>query len=310
MKRAKNTAVVICALAMAAWAWAGPAAPAEALDGAELYQPTEELNLGGEPTDPDDGRPPLAPVITIAKGFHSQFGMDRPGFDGAKCLISGPEAWKAFWMLHTGDPEAEPPYVDFRRHVVIAVVQGPQSSGGGPNIAILGVAQPGPIAHIVVFDDRRPGMLDVITNPFHIAKVSKRSIPPMGVCFDQVRPIPGTSVIVGRAVVENSTGTAGQPVPRVMVRLLIPREDGTVVERRTFTGEDGSYFFVNVFPADEALLVARHPAFEVTRVSIEVPGDTLIGQPLILIPKPEDDGGENTVELEDAPEEVPLTPTE
>ena len=64
--------------------------------------------------------------VTLRSGEISGWGNDIPGFLGEDRLIRDTRAWFLFWAGHTSiyDPSAPMPPVDFRRHVVIAVVQG------------------------------------------------------------------------------------------------------------------------------------------------------------------------------------------
>ena len=227
-------------------------------------------------TTPESCNPPdPPPLLTIAKGFESGWGHDRPGFMGADFIIRDPDAWAAFWRVH--NPESDPPPVDFERRVVIATIQGPQSTGGGPNISIVDLRPEGPLTEVVIVDDERPGPLDVITNPFHIVSVRRDLLPGQrSATFLHARPIPETGVVTGRVF---AIRPEGDPLPLPGAHVVLARP-GTE-PRHTLGGLDGSYFFVNVEPG-EYILRAEHPDFEPREVPIVVEPDRLVGHNFFL----------------------------
>ncbi|MGQ9571325.1 MAG: Kazal-type serine protease inhibitor family protein [Thermodesulfovibrionales bacterium] len=109
------------------------------------------------------------------------------------------KTWRWFWKRHTqGILPAPPlPKVDFLKEMVFVVMLGYQTSGGGTGIEISSVEVISdycvfPIKNIrvLVKENKTPGPLDVITNPYHIVKVPK-SISVLfehetmeGICFD------------------------------------------------------------------------------------------------------------------------------
>ena len=220
--------------------------------------------------------PPPCPPITIAKGDQSGWQHDNPDFSGAEFVIRDPLAWGAFWAAHR-NPADQPPPIDFMQHVVIVAVQGLQPTGGRPNISIVEVRPAGPFAEVVIVDDKRPGPLAVVTNPFHIVAVCRESLPPhRSVTFLHLRPIPESGTVVGRVF---AAQTEGEPTPlgNAHVVLLRPEEP----PRDAMTGGDGSYFFVNV-PPGEYVLRAEHTDFEPAEVPVAVPPNAIVGHDFVL----------------------------
>jgi hypothetical protein len=126
------------------------------------------------------------PFETIDMGDISYYKYGDPSFQGAQLVIRDRESWEWFWKLHTHGMEPPPPLpkVNFAREMVIAVVLGYQTTGGGPWIEIIAMDEwlddsSGAVpkkkvikgVKITVKESREPGFLTVITNPFHIVKV-------------------------------------------------------------------------------------------------------------------------------------------
>ncbi len=236
-----------------------------------------------QPVDAPDHAPNCHP-FTLSKGEHSGYGFNAGGFLGADLIISNPHAWEVFWDMHTGtvDPPPPPPPINFHRHVVIATVQGMQTSGGGPNTAVLGIHREGPLFKIVVFDDERPGMLDVITNPFHVVVVDRRCLPPHGaVVFEHVAPMPESGVVAGAVVAPGDPDQPPRPLPGAHVALIPQNNDGE--PWHAMSGADGSYFFVNV-PPGAYELVAEKEGFEPAVLPVEVTPGARIHRVLELVP--------------------------
>jgi hypothetical protein len=163
------------------------------------------------------------------------------------------------------------------RQVVIVAVQGLQPTGGGPNISIVEVRPAGPFAEVVIVDDKRPGPLPLVTNPFHIVAVCRESLPPQrSVAFLHLRPIPESGTVVGR-VFEARPENQPTPLGGAHVVLLRPEEP----PREAMTGGDGSYFFVNV-PPGAYVLRAEHPDFEPAEVPIAVPPNAVVSRDFVL----------------------------
>jgi hypothetical protein len=130
------------------------------------------------------------PFETIAKGEISSYSYGGPGVLGADMVITDLQTWEWFWKQHTQglSPAPPPPFVDFRRESVLAVLLGYQTSGGGPSIEIRSIEAisnnlslsykalnfRSVIVHVK--ENRRPGPLTVITNPFHIIKINRGHI--------------------------------------------------------------------------------------------------------------------------------------
>jgi hypothetical protein len=128
------------------------------------------------------------PFETIDRGEISYFNYGDPIFLGADMVIKDHKTWVWFWVRHTQGIHPAPPIprVDFRREMVLAVMLGFQTSGGGPSIEISSLDEIWSIdfensmmiprrfsmgIRVLVKDHREPGPLDVITNPYHIVKV-------------------------------------------------------------------------------------------------------------------------------------------
>jgi hypothetical protein len=234
---------------------------------------------------------------TLAKGSFCGIG-NEPGFLGLDVVIDSPKAWIAFWQAHTQDPTSNmpPPPVDFNREVVLATVQGPQTSAG-PNIAIVGLDRHGPIVHVNIWDDERPGPLPVITNPFHFVAVHKACLSPRaGLAFVHFAPEPDAGVVMGH-IGQHTSAAVPAPLPNAHVS-LIPNNAAQQV-RHTRSGFDGSYFFVNVPPGDY-LLKAEKADFEAQTATISVPAGARVGQDLYLVPLPPQPGAVQGVTLQPA----------
>lgn len=244
----------------------------------------------GALADPGDGPDPgICRLLTIAMGETSGFGYGQPGFLGADLIIRDPDTWLGFWALHAADHDPPPPQppVDFRRHVVVATVQGPQPSGGGPNIAVLMVARHEQHFKIVIFDDERPGPLDVVTNPYHFVLVDRWCLPPgHSVMFEHVAPRPETGVVVGE-VLGATPDDRPKPLPGAHVMLI--SDNAASDPCHTTTGMDGSFYFVNVPPGHYALR-AEADGFDPETVPIHVPPDALVSHRFILMPTPQEPG--------------------
>jgi hypothetical protein len=228
--------------------------------------------------------------ITIAIGDMSGYGWDIPGFMGEDLLIRDGQTWAQFWAQHTSNIIPPPPLppVDFSRYVVIAAIQGHQSTGGMAAIYITGIRHwPSPTppdraaATVMIVDDERPGMLDVITNPFHIVMVARACLPPNGsVTFRHQAPAAGTGIVRGHVFGRESNSTDWQPLFGATVRLgQAAGTPGSV----TRTGLDGSYFFVNVAP-ETYVLSASFPGYQSQTVTITVRPDARTGHQFFLIP--------------------------
>ena len=134
------------------------------------------------------GFPQSVPFETIDKGEISYFNYGDPDFLGATMVIRDLKTWGWFWKLHTQgiDPSPAHPPIDFMKEMVLAVLLGYQTSGGGPWIEIKtieGIQNPLRTYHmnfwsriplgikVHIEENREPGLLTIITNPYHIIKV-------------------------------------------------------------------------------------------------------------------------------------------
>jgi hypothetical protein len=124
------------------------------------------------------------PFKTIDKGDISHYRYSDSNFLGADMVIRDWKTWKWFWVKHSQGiiPAPPVPKIDFLNEMVLVVMLGFQSSGGGPSIEVKSVEElwiPNNVAltpkgiKAIIEDNREPGPLDIITNPYHIVKVKK-----------------------------------------------------------------------------------------------------------------------------------------
>lgn len=222
-------------------------APVETKEGRPDPNGPTRPDPNGEPERPDRPRP--CHLVTIARGEISGYGQNAPGLLGADLIIRDPAAWRAFWARHTSHIDAAPPAprVNFRHEVVIAAIQGMQTSGGGPRIEILGIQREGPIDTILVLDDERGGPLDVITNPYHLVKVNRRCLPCGSVAFQHLAPRPDAVIFSGVVTGGNADENVRRPMAGARVTVQRQQSDDAA-PRSTASGLDGSFVFVNLPP--------------------------------------------------------------
>ncbi len=265
---------------------AGAVQPAQ--DSAGAAQPASDAGITLDtplPTPVNACQP-----LTIAMGDRSGWGYNTPGFKGEDFVIRSPSTWAAFWAQHTSltDPAPPLPPIDFSQQVVIAVVQGVQTSSG-PYIAIGGIMPwiaptptTAPTVTIQVIDDERMGPLPVLTNPYHIVAVSRVCVPPQAsVTFRHIAPTPGMSLVRGKVFIP-ANATDWVPVANATVKLLA---SSAVPPQITRSGLDGSYFYLNVAPG-AYVLDADKPPYCGTAVTITVPPDVIVGHNFYLTPGP------------------------
>jgi len=116
------------------------------------------------------------PFETIAKGEISGYRQGDPAFAGGELLIASQAVWERFWAEHTAGQVPAPPLpeVKFPVENVLVALLGYQTTGGGPSIEITGIEDPPDRETVIhVEEDRTPGPLDVITNPYHIVKTER-----------------------------------------------------------------------------------------------------------------------------------------
>lgn len=129
---------------------------------------------------PNEGQ--KIPFETIDRGSVSHYRYSDPGFVGGDFVIREQRAWQWFWSLHNSGvfPPSPPPAVDFGQETVLVAMLGYQSTGG-PSISITAITyDPGCNCYQVVVErDETPGMIQMISNPYHIVKarlVGNRSV--------------------------------------------------------------------------------------------------------------------------------------
>ena len=140
---------------------------------------------------PGTGLSQSIPFETIDQGEISHFNYGNANFLGADILIKDSTSWEWFWVNHTRGIYPAPPIpgVDFQKAMVLVALLGLQTSGGGPGIQITSVEEissidlsndtitprePSNGIKVTVKDNREPGLLPVITNPYHLVKIIRR----------------------------------------------------------------------------------------------------------------------------------------
>lgn len=110
------------------------------------------------------------PFQELERGDVSGYRYLSPDFAGAELHITNRRSWQEFWALHTRGRSPAPPLpeINFTRQNVIAVLLGNQTSGGGPAIGVRSISRNDRMTSIEVLEDRTPGPLTVITNPYQI----------------------------------------------------------------------------------------------------------------------------------------------
>ena len=124
------------------------------------------------------------PFETLDRGEVSGFRYGDPDFLGGEMVIRDRTTWEWFWVKHTEEIKPAPPVprVDFGREMILVILLGFQTSGGKAGVEIVSIEElitqepprstrrTGPKAIVVSIDENRePGPLNIITNPYHIA---------------------------------------------------------------------------------------------------------------------------------------------
>ena len=273
----QRLALLLSALGFLSLGLATASPPAMTLDAVSSAIADTDSNtvVALEQTGPDC-RP-----ITIAKGERSAWGQSNATFAGAELIINSPQAWGSFWQRHVGSTApVTPPPIDFQQQVVVAVIQGPQPSGGGPNIAITEFVPRDGFVIIRIFDDRRPGPATVITNPFHIVAIPRACLPlQSSLDFERAAPVAGTGVILGR-VLGARPDAAAPPAPLAGANVKLIGASATSV-RTAITGLDGSFFFLNVQPGAYQL-GAGAPGYQPAAVLLTLAANARVGHEFVL----------------------------
>lgn len=152
--------------------FSGPAHP----EGKQL------IGIGGRPSAAipfriiECGEPSgVVPSRDVDKGGISAIHYGKSDFYGEDFVLRTPEAAMAFWNAHTSNqkPRPAPPAVNWETEMVLVSIMGFQTTGGGPAIEIQEVREEACHLNVTVVSYHLPGMLDVITNPFHIVAVPR-----------------------------------------------------------------------------------------------------------------------------------------
>jgi hypothetical protein len=191
-----------------------------------LASPVLGVSLAFSPRGPQE-RPVRFPFVTIDTGLYSGFGdhcaavaypdgaaaevarlaaarmgggdppsgpcyapVATPAFEG---IFRNECAWLDFWREHAfDDPTQPPPFIDFGRDVVVAVIQGPSS--GCHEIEIEGIASaPGGGRRIHVRQEIPCNRISctVLSNTYHFVQVPAEFLPPGApVAFVHDEPAP------------------------------------------------------------------------------------------------------------------------
>jgi hypothetical protein len=102
-------------------------------------------------------------------------GVARPAFEA---VIRNECAWLDLWTEHTFDDGSLPPWIDFERFVVLAVIKGPGSGCSG--IEISAITEDGSGARRVHVRQERPCYrIDclALSNPYHFVMVPVEFLP-------------------------------------------------------------------------------------------------------------------------------------
>ncbi|CAG0941422.1 hypothetical protein BROC_01448 [Candidatus Brocadiaceae bacterium] len=129
------------------------------------------------------------PFTTVEQGEISYYRYNDSSFIEADMLMRDRDTWREFWTVHTEGLQPAPvlPDVNFGKEMVIVSLLGLQSTGGGPSINVLEVnIDHDRRLHALIEDNENPGMLTILTNPFHIIKLKK--LPVRSVVFEHRKP--------------------------------------------------------------------------------------------------------------------------
>ncbi len=266
-----------------AWCWLILMAAGGAVYADEGPEPPQRAS---DKADADRGghHPPRCvdcPIITIEQGEQSGFAADTPGFLGMTGVIKDPHSWAEFWHRHSRD-DTEPPRVDFRHWRVLVAVQGMQTSGCGPEITIAHVHRCPTHSIVRVIDDERPGTCDVVTNPFHIAKVPLECLGRFtSIGFKSYAPGAVPGAMAGQVVGVNDAGET-IPLAEATVRLARPGDDAMVAEVRT--NRDGYYQFHDLAPGPYAAGAFAMGYEPVVGVVVQIQAGQTLEQDFVLHP--------------------------
>ena len=186
----------------------------------------------------------LIPFETIEQGETSYFNYGDPNFLGADLVIRDGGTWTWFWKQHTNSliPPPAVPNINFNREMILVVMLGYQISGGGPSIEISSIQGIGSInignsanetgqgfpkgIQVFVKERREPGLLEVITNPYHVVK-TERSISVIFQHQPMDKPCNGNMDCLKNEYCTKDTGNCGgagicQPKPQACIQIYAP----------------------------------------------------------------------------------------
>ena len=89
-------------------------------------------------------------------------------------LVTSQRQWEDVWFLAKGDVDPLPvrPTVDFGRQYIIAAFMGERTSSGY-RIEIIDLEKQGSVLEVHISKYETPGMLPVVTSPFHLIRIPK-----------------------------------------------------------------------------------------------------------------------------------------
>ncbi len=184
------------------------------------------------------------PFETVDQGETSYFNYGNPNFLGAEMVIRDEQTWTWFWTQHTLtlSPPISVPSINFNKEMILVTMLGYQTSGGGPSIEIGSIEGIGPVnagsvvngtgqgfpkyIRVFVKEKREPGMLEIITNPYHVVK-TKRSISVIFQHQPMDKPCKGNTECLGDEYCRKEPGNCDSPglcqaKPQACIQIYAP----------------------------------------------------------------------------------------
>jgi len=117
------------------------------------------------------------PFYTVDQGQYSYYGYGTIT-ESTYMVIRDDAAWSDFWAIHKSGifPTPPKPEIDFCTEMVIVAIHGSYATSGA-GIAIESVFDYGDHWETNVVKAYTPGILPVVTNPYHIVKTAYTDLP-------------------------------------------------------------------------------------------------------------------------------------